>query len=44
LVYIRQKEDPWNSIVVGASTGGFDGIFEAKKIAGGGSEVKILEF
>lgn len=23
MVYIRQKEDPWNSIVAGAATGGF---------------------
>ncbi|GAB2292401.1 hypothetical protein Dimus_026642 [Dionaea muscipula] len=23
MVYVRQKEDPWNSIIAGASTGGF---------------------
>ncbi|MCI84408.1 mitochondrial-like import inner membrane translocase subunit TIM17-2-like, partial [Trifolium medium] len=23
MVYVRQKEDPWNSIVAGAATGGF---------------------
>uniref|UniRef100_A0A1U7XTJ4 Mitochondrial import inner membrane translocase subunit TIM17-2-like n=2 Tax=Solanaceae TaxID=4070 RepID=A0A1U7XTJ4_NICSY len=23
MVYLRQKEDPWNSIIAGAATGGF---------------------
>lgn len=23
MVYVRQKEDPWNSIIAGAATGGF---------------------
>lgn len=23
MVYVRQKEDPWNSILAGAATGGF---------------------
>ncbi|EXB51990.1 hypothetical protein L484_019767 [Morus notabilis] len=48
MVYVRQKEDPWNSIFAGAATGGFlmrlgfaasgrDGLRMAKMARIGGS-------
>ncbi|KAI5007800.1 mitochondrial import inner membrane translocase subunit TIM17-1-like [Hordeum vulgare subsp. vulgare] len=34
LVYVRQKEDPWNSIIAGASTGGFLSMRQGVKAVG----------
>lgn len=34
MVYVRQKEDPWNSIIAGAATGGFLSMRQGPRAAG----------
>ncbi|KAG9449082.1 hypothetical protein H6P81_009047 [Aristolochia fimbriata] len=46
MVYIRQKEDPWNSIIAGAATGGFlrmrQGLGPATRYAAFGGAILAL--
>ncbi|MBA0784008.1 hypothetical protein Gotri_001634 [Gossypium trilobum] len=38
MVYVRQKEDPWNSIIAGAATGGFLSMRQGLGVFGGGKK------
>ncbi|XP_020581566.1 LOW QUALITY PROTEIN: mitochondrial import inner membrane translocase subunit TIM17-2-like [Phalaenopsis equestris] len=42
MVYVRQKEDPWNSIIAGAATGGFLSMRQGPASAGSAGRAAIF--